>query len=334
MRRHRLRTNLTALIGLFGLCLSVGGVGSANFYMLTGAGANIGVSVAPDGFVLVDTGTAPMADAVLAALDRLAERHTTMVQGAEVRPRIRHIFNTSAHPDHVGGNEKLSKAGLTVFAAAAVPGGLGGVVTNNGAAAIMAHESVTLRMSADNGGRSAFPVGAWPTESYTGRLRSYYMNGEAIQVIHQPAAHSDGDSIVTFRQSDVIVTGEMFDITRFPIIDIEKGGSIQGTLDALSRLIDMAVPPVPFPWKPERTILIPARGRLCDQADLVEYRDAMTIVRNTIADMIARGMTIEQIKTADPTRAYRSRYGAETGPWTTDMFVEAVYTSLTSKKGA
>jgi hypothetical protein len=218
-----------------------------------------------------------------------------------------------------------------VFPAAGGPG-LGAVITNNGAAAILAHETVAQRMSADEGGRTAFPVGSWPTESYTGRLRSYYLNGEAVQVIYQPAAYSDGDSIVTFRQSDVIVTGEVFDITRFPVIEVNKGGSIQGTLDALSRLVDMAVPAVPFPWKPERTYLIPARGRLCDQSDLVEYRDAMTIIRDTIADMIQHGMTLDQIKTANPARAYRPRYGADSGPWTTTMFIEAVYKSLTAKK--
>jgi glyoxylase-like metal-dependent hydrolase (beta-lactamase superfamily II) len=256
----------------------------------------------------------------------------TIVQGGEVRPRVRHIINTSAHPDHVGGNEKLSKAGVTVFGA--VGGLLANAITNFGAASILAHESVTERMSAESEGKAAFPVGAWPTESYTGRLRSYHMNGESFQVIYQPAAHSDGDSIVHFRQSDVIVTGEVFDITRFPIIDLAKGGSIDGTIEALSRLVDLAVPPVPFPWQTGRTWVIPARGRICDQADLVEYRDAMTIVRDTVQDMMRRGLTLEQIKTANPVRAYRTRYGSDVGPWTTDMFIEAVHRSLAAKKAS
>jgi glyoxylase-like metal-dependent hydrolase (beta-lactamase superfamily II) len=295
-----------------------------DFYMLAGAGANIAVSFGPDGFVVVDTGSAAMADAVLAAIDELAERRATIVQGAPVRPRIRYIFNTSSHPEHVGGNEKLVRAGLTLFGA--IGNALGGVISNNGGAAILAHENATLRIV------DALPAGAWPTESYTGRQRSYYMNGEAIHVLYQPAAHSDADSVITFRQSDVIVTGEIFDITRFPVIDLEHGGTINGTIDALSRLVDLAVPAVPFPWRPDRTLLIPARGRVCDQSDLVEYRDAMTIVRDAVQDMVRRGMTLDQVKAADPAKAYRPRYGSNTGPWTTDMFIEAIYKTAGATK--
>lgn len=294
-----------------------------HFYVLAGAGANIGVLAGPDGFIVVDSGAAAATDKVLAALDRLGDRYATRVQGAEVRPKIRFIFNTSAHPDHVGGNEKLSKAGLTMFPGGA---GLAAVTANVGGAAILAHDNVTQRM-----GDETFPVAAWPTEGYTGRMRSYYLNDDGIQIFYQPAAYSDADSIVTFRRADVIMAGEVFDMTRFPVIDVEKGGSIQGELDALNRLIDLAIPAVPFVWREGRTFVIPARGRVSDQADLVEYRDMVVYVRDVIDDMIKSGMTLDQIKKADPTLAYRPRFGATSGPWTTDMFVEAVYKSLTAK---
>jgi cyclase len=292
-----------------------------NFFMIAGAGANIGVQFGELGAVLVDTGSAQMTDQVLAAIRKITSRP------------IRYIVNTSAEPDHVGGNEKLSKAGLSLIPA----NNAGGVnvvneVDKSGAAAILATENVLNRMSAPTGQISPFPTAAWPTETFSEDEKDTYLNGEGIQVLAQPAAHSDGDAIVFFRRSDVVVAGEVLDMNRFPVIDVEKGGSFQGEIAALNRLIDITIPETPMVWQEGGTLVIPGRGRICDEADVVEYRDMLTIIRDVVQHMIQKGMTLSQIKAGDPTKEYRPRYGAEAGPWTTDMFVEAVYRSLTANK--
>ena len=287
--------------------------------MIAGAGGNIAVQVGPIGAVLVNTGTEAMSDKVLAAVGKLTSQP------------IRYIINTSADADFVGGNAKLSKAGQTVLGGlAGNPGVSEDVITNGGAASVLAHEGVLTRMSAPTGAKAPFPDASWPTKTYSGKGYSMYLNGEGIQVLYQPAAHTDGDSIVFFRRNDVIVTGDIWDTTHFPVIDLARGGSIQGEIAALNRLLDLTIPPFPLPWEEDRTLLISGHGRICDDSDLVEYRDMITIIRDNIQELIKRGMTVDQVKQADPTRAYRRRYGSDSGPWTTDMFVEAVYKSLTA----
>jgi glyoxylase-like metal-dependent hydrolase (beta-lactamase superfamily II) len=160
------------------------------------------------------------------------------------------------------------------------------------------------------------------------------LNGDGIEVFHQPSSHSDGDSFVVFRRANVIVTGDLFDTRRFPVIHSGEGGTIQGVLDGLNRLLELAIPPYPQPWLGERTYLVPGHGRISDSHDLLEYRDMVTIVRDIIQDMIDRGMTLDQVKAANPTRGYNARYGATTGDWTTEMFVTAVYRGLTRRPGA
>ena len=293
-----------------------------NVYMITGGGSNIVVHLGWMGAVVVDTGSAEMSDRVLAAMKRITDK------------RIRFIINTTADADHVGGNEALAKAGRTLLLYNGSGSGFAGsdFQTNFGAAGIMAQENVLRRMSAPSGQKSPFPETAWPTETYPGgRIRSIYLNNDGIQMIYQPAAHSDADSVVFFRRADVIVTGDIVDLRHFPVIDLEKGGTINGEIAALNRLIDLSVPAAPLVWHEDRTLLIPGHGRVCDQADLVEYRDMVAIIRDVIEDMIKKGMTLEQIKKADPTKSYRRQYGSDTGPWTTDMFVTAVYKGLTTK---
>ena len=286
-----------------------------NFYMIAGAGGNIAAQVGPIGVILVDTGLTPMADKVLVAVRRLTSRP------------IRYVINTSADADHVGGNEKLSKAGQTILGNQGSAGVSEEAYTNAGAASVLAHENVLARMSAP-AAPSPFPFAVWPTKVYTGRGYAMYLNDDGIQILHVPAAHSDGDSVVFFRRADVIVTGDTLDTTRFPMIDVAKGGSIHGEIDALNRLVEMTVPPFPLAFREDRTYLVPGHGFVCDFADLVEYRSMVMIMRDRIQDLVDKGMTLEQAKAADPAKGFRRRYGADTGPWTTDMFIEAVYRTL------
>lgn len=290
-----------------------------NFYMIGGAGGNIGVQIGVDGIVLVDAGNGKSSDQVLAALKKLTPLP------------IRYVIDTNADADFVGGNSSLAKTGQTIFTNTLGNGGLAGAMTNGGTAAIMAHDSVMRRMSAPTGKASPFPVESWPTEAFYPNRQTLRMNDEGIEVLYQPAAHSDADSFVLFRGSDVVVAGDILDKTRFPVIDLANGGSIQGEIAALNKLIDLTIAPTPFIYRSVGTYVVPGHGRLCEQMEVVDYRDMIVTINDIIADMIKQGMTLEQVKAADPTKAYGTQYGSRTGPWTTDMFVEAVYKSLTAK---
>ena len=275
-----------------------------NFYMIAGAGGNIGFQFGADGVVVVDSGSGSNAEAVGDAIKKVTPQP------------IRYLINTSADADHVGGNEALAKAGKTLFRQ-----GGNGVNPDflGGAASILSVEQVLARMS------PRFPLGAWPTETFNQPRKYMFLNGEGIEIFHQPAAHTDGDAIVFFRRSDVIVAGDIFDTTRFPVIDIAKGGSIQGEIAGLQKLVDTAIPSVPIVSREEGTLIIPGHGRICDQLDVVEYRDMVTIVRDRVRDLIKQGISWEQIKAASPARGYLRRYGSESGG---NDFVEAVYRSM------
>jgi len=293
-----------------------------NFYVIGGAGGNVVMQLGPEGIILVDSGSTERADQVLAAIRRLTDLP------------IRYIINTSMDADHTGGNEKLAKAGLSILPGAVVAGaGLDDdVVSNFGRASVLAHENVLTRMSAPTGKQSPVASALWPTKTFNYHQYSMYLNGEGIQVIHQPAAHTDGDTIVFFRRGDVIATGDIIDTTRWPVIDTKRGGTVQGEIDALNRLMDITIFNLPLQWKADRTFLVPGHGHVYDKLDLLEYRDAVTIVRDRVQDLIDEGKTLAQVKAANPTLGYRSQYGAESGPWTTDMFVEVIYNELAAKK--
>ena len=170
-----------------------------------------------------------------------------------------------------------------------------------------------------------------PTDTYhiESMNLSHFFNGDGVQILYQPAAHTDGDSMVYFRGSDVLATGDIFTPERYPIIDLARGGSIQGEIDALNRILDIAIPEFRLEGG---TLVIPGHGRLCDSADVAYYRDMVTIIRDRIQAMMKKDMTLDQIKAAKPTLDYDGIYGATTGIWTTDMFIEAVYKSLANRK--
>jgi glyoxylase-like metal-dependent hydrolase (beta-lactamase superfamily II) len=284
-----------------------------NVWMLAGPTGNAAVQIGPDGVLVVDTMTEPVADKMVAEIRRLAGD----------KP-IRWIINTHVHPDHTGGNLKVAEAGESIIA-----GNFAGQAGQASAnyAQIVAHENVLARMSSTEGNQSPPPTMAQPSETFFVPEFEMYFNGEAIQLVHVPNAHSDGDVIVFFRKSDVVVAGDLFVTTSFPAVNRQQGGSLNGVLAGLNRILDITVP---AEKQEGGTYVIPGHGRLADEADVVEYRDMATIVRDRIQDAVRKGMTLEQVKAARPVLDYEARYGASEGFWTTDAFIEAAYASLSA----
>ena len=315
MRRH-MRSVIVGLLACGAVAATVAAQGPAvaplpvlkvqgNVYMVPEPAANIVLQINDDGVLLVDTGTAADAPRVVAAIRTLTNKP------------IRYIIDTSADLDHAGGQDAIAKLGSTIA------GGNVGAGAGVGAG-IIAHENVLNRMSAPTGRTSPFPTTAWPTDTYVSKQKELYFNGEAVQTIYKPG-HTDGDSIVYFRKSDVIAAGELFNTLTYPIIDLSRGGSIQGVLNGLNDMLDIAIPKA---MQEGGTYIIPGHGRLTDEADLLEYRDMVTILRDRVRDAIKRGQTLDQVKNAGFTLDYDKRWGATSGPWTTDMFIDAVYKDL------
>jgi glyoxylase-like metal-dependent hydrolase (beta-lactamase superfamily II) len=279
-----------------------------NIYMLTGAGGNVTIQAGSDGVLVVDTQYAQMSDKLLAAIH-------TISTGP-----IRYIVDTHVHGDHVGGNENIKRAGATIAG-----GNVSGDIKDAAdGAQILAHDNVLLRMS-DPKRTPAVPTAAWPTSTFTGRDKKLFFNGEGVHIIHEPAAHTDGDRIVFFRRSDVISTGDVFNTTNYPVIDVPGGGTINGMIAAVNHVIDLIIPVY---GQEGGTMVIPGHGRLSDLGDVLNYREMATIIRDRVQDMKKKGMTLEQVKAAKPTRDYDPLYNPPGGFYTADQFVDAVYRTL------
>ena len=286
-----------------------------NVYLLAGETSNITLQIGDQGGFVVDTGSGKLADKVVAEIKKLIGD----------KP-LQFIVSTSFHPDYTGGNVKVRAAGadpsvlgsfFSVGAQAFADAGVG--------ATIIGHQNVLNRMSAPTGKAAPTDSEGWPSDTFLeGRRRKYY-NDEAIEVLWEPNAVTDGDTIVHFRRSDVIATGDIFTTTQYPFIDVKNGGSIFGEIDALNNILDRTV----YKHLGEGgTLIIPGKGRLCDEYEVSEYRDMLIVIRDRINAMLKSGATLPQVQAALLTADYDDRYGANTGAWTTNMFVEAIYTSL------
>jgi glyoxylase-like metal-dependent hydrolase (beta-lactamase superfamily II) len=276
-----------------------------NVYMLVGAGGNITAQIGNGGILLVNAGNGKVNDKVLTALRTLSDKP------------VHYIIDTSFDPDLTGGNESIAKLGAPV-----VGGNLG---NSNHGAAIVSSENVLTRMSAPSGQKAPTPEASWPGVTFFEGDKEIFFNGEPVITMLAPTAHTDGDTIVFFRRSDVISTGEIFNTVSYPVINLEAGGNINGVIDGLNHVLDLAVPEHE---QEGGTYIIPGHGRLCDEHDVLEYRDMVTIIRDRVQTAVKKGMTLDQIKAAGYTKEYDPRWGSKTGPWTTDMFIEAVYKSL------
>ena len=275
-----------------------------NVYMLHSESGNIAVQVGNDGVLLVNALGDGMADKIAAAI-------------ATVTPApIRYIINTAFDVHHTGGNAEVAALGMFGTTPSLAPGEAPG-------ATLVAHENVMLHLTQLNSARrNPFPTAGIPRDVYFLPQKDVYFNDEPVFIIHQPNAHTNGDSIVLFRKSDTIAVGDLFTPGRFPVIDIERGGNVQGLIAALNRILDLAVPKR---LQDGGTRIIPGSGRLCNEADVVEYRNMVVIVRDRVRDLMEKGQSLEQIQAARLTRDYDAEY-SNSG----EAFVESIYASLSA----
>ena len=290
-------------------------------YMMTVHGVNVVVQTGDDGTVIVNTGPASGAQALVATVNKF------------VHQPVRYIIDTGADPELIGGNAVIATAGQSPlhmdafaqgqqrrFSGVLQLGGLGSVAT------IIARQAVLTRMASS--AQVSYASAALPTETFD-RDEFHFIYNEPIAIVALHNAHSDSDSAVRFERSDVVVAGAVFDNDHFPVIDLQHGGSIAGESEAVNRIINtLAFAHLPVLTNTGGTLIIPIHGSVCDLDDLAAYADMLATIRARVDFYINQGKTMKQVEAADPALGYESRYGADSGEWTTRDFVDAVYKSL------
>jgi glyoxylase-like metal-dependent hydrolase (beta-lactamase superfamily II) len=278
-------------------------------YLIAGAGGNVAVQTGPSGVLLVDTGYEQMGSKVLAAVRKLSDK------------TLRTIINTTLMDSHTGGNAVLVKEGRLNQAGP----GLG---QRPNEADLIGHSGLLALMT--EVGREKIPVERWPPSVFSGKQKDLYSNDEPVVVLHVPDAVTSGDSMVWFRKSDVVVSGEIFNQASFPFIDTAHGGTINGIIEGLNTLLDIMVPKHN---QEGGTMVVPGYGRIGDEHDVLEYRDMVTIIRDRVQNAIDKGMTLAQVKALkpSPTYEYEPRFNRDPA-WTAEMFVEAIYRNLSTRK--
>ena len=288
-----------------------------NVYMLSGAEVNVTVQIGEEGVVFVDT---PDEDTVPAMINLIQELTNLPVL---------YVINTHLDEAHISGNAMLSRMGYRLnanLASFGPPGGAQATAIAGAAAGVtlLAHENVLNRFYLTDHNIERLDL----TSTYFMDTKDFYQNGEGIVVYHMPNAHTDGDSIVYFRRSDVISAGDIFTPGQYPDIDNERGGSVQGLVEALNFLIEIIVP---GPMAEAGTYVVPGHGRIGDEIDVVEYRNMVYIVMQRIEALIDDGMSLRQIISARPTLDYDTEFGGFRGGPSSEEFITAIHTSLTTE---
>ena len=262
---------------------------SESVHMLTGKGGNIGVSVGEDGVFMIDGQFADMSEKIITAVKTISGKE------------LKYLINTHWHGDHTGGNENFNKQG----------------------AVIVAHENVHKRMSTDQLMKAfsrtvkASPVAARPVITFTEDL-TMYLNGEKILIFHVHNAHTDGDAMVYFTESNVLHMGDCYFNGRYPFIDLSSGGSIDGIIKAANQALFIV---------DEETKIIPGHGKLSNKKELTAYRNVLMVIRDRVKKAIEEGKTLEEIKAAKLSKEYDKEWGA--GFINSDALVDFIFTDLT-----